>query len=563
MKKFLPGFLLLILFGFFLLKQNIVANIDSEINKLEQDILSLKKELETKQFNHQKLSQQLQEIKTQIDQAEQEIIKKETEVIKGEQVLKYQKKLLNERVRVYYKNVKKSSPNIFQFFFANNNLSKMIENFFYQKTLVDEDRKTILKIVLYIKKLEEKKQFLKQEKSKLSYLKTVIDKQTQILTKEILQTKEKIAALTTQQQQLIAQKLTSLNISRSANTVGRCDSDLTNGRDPGFSPKFGVFTYGVPNRVGLNQYGAKGRAESGQDFETILRSYYNFDSLQEFDSNIKINVEGYGEFSLEDYVKRIYEMPIDWPMEALKAQAVAARSYALAYTNNGTKSICATEYCQVFKPTEKGGRWNEAVDSTKGKVMIKNNQPIKAWYSSTHGGYVFSSADIGWSTTDWTKRMVDAPSSYNNFSDLNNNAYDRSSPWFYCNWGWRSQYNNTAWLRPEEITDIINVILLARYLSSEEKEHLYQVDKPNPVGKETWGIEKVKEELRKKNSQFFNQIQAVGVNVDFNNGRTTTVNFSGDGGSVSFDGSEFKNWFNLRAPANIQIVGPLYNFEKR
>jgi hypothetical protein len=41
------------------------------------------------------------------------------------------------------------------------------------------------------------------------------------------------------------------------------------------------------------------------------------------------------------------------------------------------------------------------------------------------------------------------------------------------------------------------------------------------------------------------------------------VNFSGDAGNVSFDGKEFKDWFNLRAPANIQIIGPLYNIEKR
>ncbi|KKU34644.1 MAG: hypothetical protein UX50_C0015G0016, partial [Candidatus Beckwithbacteria bacterium GW2011_GWA1_46_30] len=32
---------------------------------------------------------------------------------------------------------------------------------------------------------------------------------------------------------------------------------------------------------------------------------------------------------------------------------------------------------------------------------------------------------------------------------------------------------------------------------------------------------------------------------------------------VAFTGSEFKDWFNLRAPANIQIVGPLYNVERR
>ena len=64
-------------------------------------------------------------------------------------------------------------------------------------------------------------------------------------------------------------------------------------------------------------------------------------------------------------------------------------------------------------------------------------------------------------------------------------------------------------------------------------------------------------------SQIFNSISDIGVSVDWGSGRTTSVNVSGDAGSKSFDGSEFKNFFNLRAPANIQIVGPLFNIEKK
>ena len=57
--------------------------------------------------------------------------------------------------------------------------------------------------------------------------------------------------------------------------------------------------------------------------------------------------------SLEKYLLGIYEMPESWPMEALKAQVIAARSYALAYTNNGSGEICATESCQVYHQPEK------------------------------------------------------------------------------------------------------------------------------------------------------------------------------------------------------------------
>ena len=53
------------------------------------------------------------------------------------------------------------------------------------------------------------------------------------------------------------------------------------------------------------------------------------------------------------------------------------------------------------------------------------------------------------------------------------------------------------------------------------------------------------------------------VNVDFGSGKTNSVSVSGDAGDNTFNAEEFKNRFNLRAPANIQIVGPLYNVERR
>ena len=209
--------------------------------------------------------------------------------------------------------------------------------------------------------------------------------------------------------------------------------------------------YGVPNRVGLNQYGAWGRAKAGQDYNQILQAYYNFDSIETRDAQIHVTGNGVDwTGSLDDYVKRIYEVPDSWTdnnLAALKAQAIAARSYALAYTNNGQGTICPTDQCQVFKTDPKGGNWDQAVSQTAGQVMIQGGNPIKAWFSSTHGGYVHSSGDIGWSGTSFTKNAQDTSSSVASFSDLNSNAYDKDSPWFYCDWGSRSSNNNTAWLK--------------------------------------------------------------------------------------------------------------------
>lgn len=548
----------LVLFGGFLVQAD---SVDDRINQAKKDLDSLTLELKNKEANYGELNKKLTDIKASLVILASQIKQKAVEARQGEEALAYQKELLNARTRSYYKNIGRTSLSLLELFIASD-LGKSLENFFYQRSLVDEDKNTIIKTVFYIKDLEQKKLSLEHNQQQLADLNAQIDKQAQALAGEIVVTKQKIAQVTALQQQLLAQKLASLNIPRTASTsLSGCVDDRN--IDPGFSPRLAFFTYGTPNRVGLNQYGAKGRAESGQNEETILRAYYNFDSLSDVDVNTKIRVDGHAEYSLEDYVKRIYEMPADWAMEALKAQAIAARSYVMAYTNNGSGSICDSQNCQVFKDEEKGGRWNEAVEATRGKVMTQGGQPIKAWYSSTHGGFILSSSEIGWSGTNWTKHGVDTPSgSVGSLSDLQNNAFDKSSPWFYCDWGARAQYNKTAWLKTDEVADIVNTILLARADSS-TREHLYQPDQPNPEGKETWGMQRVKDELRSRGVNPINNVTDVSMSTDLGAGRTTSVSISSDAGGFNFDGAEFKNYFNLRAPANIQIVGPLFVSEKR
>lgn len=571
MQKFL-GFVLISLFFLTVLLRPFAVQAD-ELADVEKQLADLKKALEMsvaattpleKDLN--RLQDNLEQIKIKITTIEIEVNRKEKEVNEGESLLASAEDVLSQKVREMYKFSTINSMGLFSLFGAD--LPGVVRRFGYQRKVVANDRDTIVKVVIYIKDLEEKKKQLEDEKVRLAKLKAETDQQAVFLQKEIngakkyqVQLSSQIAQLSARQQQLLAQKLSSLNISRSAASMGRCDSDLTNGRDPGFSPRFGAFTYGVPNRVGLNQWGAYGRAKTGQGYDQILKAYYNFDGYQDFDKNLQIRVDGYGSYSLEDYVKRIYEVPGDWPGEVLKAQAIAARSYVLAYTNNGAGSICATESCQVFQPNPKGGAWENAVNDTAGKVMVQGGKPVKAWFSSTHGGYVHTSGEIGWSDTSWTKHAQDSSNNINNFSDLQNNAYDRESPWFYCDWGSRSEYNKTAWLKPEELADIINVILLARKDSSTQ-EHLYQPDNP-PAGTDTWNQDRVKQELRNRGINPFNRVTDISASGDFGGGRTTSVTVSGDASGVNIDGGEFKNFFNLRASANIQIVGPLYNFERR
>ncbi len=518
---------------------------------------------------------QVEQIKQNVATIEQDLVIKKQQIDKGFADLTTKEQILNATVRDLY--IKSYSNSPLLILLSSNTASNMTQQLAYQKATQDQDKSIITNLVLAITDLQQQRQELNTEETQLIATKANLDAQTAKLNQVIAGAQayqanlnNQIASLTAKQQQLLAAKLASLDIPLYAyNTQGGCSSDINPYKDPGFGgTKFAFFTYGVPNRVGLNQYGALGRAQAGQNSDTILHAYYNFDGYQ--NENITINVNDGNGFntgniiwsgSLDDYVKRIYEVPDSWPMEALKAQAIAARSYAVAATNNGAMSICANQNCQVFQTNPKGGNWDSAVSQTSNQVMVQGGQVVKAWFSSTHGGYVHSSASIGWSATSFTKDAQDASGQINNWSDLQNNAYDKNSPWFYCDWGGRSQYNNTAWLQPSELADIVNVILLAKADSSTQT-HLSQTDKPNPDGTDTWDANKVQQELQSRGIKSFTNISSVSVSADFGNGVTTSVTVNGDGGQQTFSGSDFKNYFNLRAPSNINIVGPLFNIEQ-
>lgn len=523
------------------------------------------------------LQQQIAGIRARVGQIEADVAQKQQDIDTSEKDLAKKQQVLNGVVRDYY--IKSYYNNPLSVFLSLQNAASITQVLAYQKAAEDQDKTIITNIALSITSLQQQQADLESEKSRLTTLKATLDDQSAKLDKVVSGAKayqaslsSQIAVLSAQQQQLLAAKYATLGIPTTAYTTsGGCSSDINPYKDPGFGgTKFGFFTYGVPNRVGLNQYGAKGRAEANQSYDTILHAYYNADITSGYNQSINIHVTGtndYGQsfdnnWSIEEYLKHIYEIPASWPMEALKAQAIAARSYALAYTNNGASSICPDQHCQEVKQELNSQAWIDAVNATAGQVLTSGGQPIKAWFSSTHGGYVYTSSDIGWSGTSYTKEAQDASSSINSWSDLQNNAYDKASPWFYCDWGGRSSNNNTAWLTSSEVADIANAVTLAGKDSS-TKEHLYQTDKSNPAGVDTWSADRVRQELQSRGIKPFTSVSSISVSADFGSGKVTNVSVSGDGDTQSYSGDFFKTYFDLRAPANIQIVGPLYNIETR
>jgi stage II sporulation protein D len=100
---------------------------------------------------------------------------------------------------------------------------------------------------------------------------------------------------------------------------------------------------------------------------------------------------------LENYIKGVVplESPATWPIEALKAQAVAARSYALGTGGGPIFDHYDTTASQVY-----GGysvehpRTNRAVAQTRGEVLRHNGKVIVAYFHSTSGGHTENNENI-------------------------------------------------------------------------------------------------------------------------------------------------------------------------
>jgi stage II sporulation protein D len=98
------------------------------------------------------------------------------------------------------------------------------------------------------------------------------------------------------------------------------------------------------------------------------------------------------ELSIDDYLQGVLgrEIPQSWPLEVLKAQAVASRTYVLSNRGRHRKDgydVCATVHCQVY------GGWgveteviNDAVQSTRGEVIVHRGRLVTTLFHSTCGG---------------------------------------------------------------------------------------------------------------------------------------------------------------------------------
>lgn len=536
----------------------------NELYKLRGMLETATKPLESEL---EKLDAQIKKIQIAINLANQKIVSLEKSIFDREVKMELQKELLAARVRSFYKRSRQYSP---LFLLLSSSANDLLRGLSYGQIVAQEDRQIIAGITEEVVKLEKDKEKLEKSKASLTAAQKTLDQQAEFLRGEVAkarayqaQLSQKIAELTAKQQSILAEKTGTFQT-----TVGDVpladDPASRPDYNPGFSPAFAAFSFGAPHFKGMSQYGAFGRAKGGQSAEEILRAYYGggIEIKKDYSTTINISVEGYGSVDIETYAKRIYEVPNSWGdeggMETLKAQAVAARSYALARTNNGAGSICATENCQVYKPVNKGGNWERAVDETRGWVLAANGQPFSAWYASTSGGYQESYGYNGYSTPGfWDTRC-------GNQGCWTGEAYEKiaGSPWFYKGW-YKNRSGDSCgrshpWLTEAEMADVLNAwVVLIKHGQSDERV---------TPGGSCWGGNPYSlDELRARAAGLsVGYSRVISASVTYaNNGVTTNVAFQTDKGGVTINGLDFKKAFNLRAPGRIALKSGLFNLEKK
>lgn len=200
---------------------------------------------------------------------------------------------------------------------------------------------------------------------------------------------------------------------------------------------------------------------------------------------------------LEEYLYGVVAKEIIplWPEEAIKAQAVASRSFALSAIKKQKTDgydIKANEFGQVYGGIEAEHIiTNKMVDATRGIVLTYNGKPVEACYHSSSGGYTESSENVWGSYIPYLRGVID---------------YDQEAPKF----GWEKVF--TA-------ADIENVLLKAGY----------KIGKLNAI----------------KLSPL--KIQPVEANDRGISGRVLKMTFSGENGEVVLDGNKVRGLLVLNS----------------
>lgn len=203
--------------------------------------------------------------------------------------------------------------------------------------------------------------------------------------------------------------------------------------------------------------------------------------------DVKWSKDGYlviNKLPIEQYLYAVIpsEMTTSSPLEALKAQAVCARSFAYNQIKDGRYKELGADLddsvsCQVYNNVPEDDKSREAVDMTRGRVMTQSGEVVLAYYFATSWGYTADGGDVWGNDIPYIKakpqvsdnRLRKAQKSIGDLSDEDDfrsfisdsaiTTYDSGEEWYR----WSVTFN------AKKLSSRIDSALYSCYLSNPDK----------------------------------------------------------------------------------------------
>ncbi len=301
---------------------------------------------------------------------------------------------------------------------------------------------------------------------------------------------------------------------------------------------------------------SKSNVSSGNNVFKVNGSL-NYRGILEFRSDT--NVYMINELPFEKYLYGLGEVPSSWPLESLKAQAVAGRGYAAKNWNKRSSkhyNLRDDTYDQNYVGYNKesasyGSKWVQVVNETQGKVLKSGSSIISAYYHSTCGGHTLASEEVWVSALPYTRAESDWYQSGGNWI-----SYDKDSPWSYKRWG-------DTDINYDTLVDLLNatIYLAIDPSSSTRQNNIRRSDLGGKTPEEIVALLGEGNLITDKVGTITN-VKSVYNNssegIDSTVRKTNKLRVYGSGGSegdtVELSASVFRTVFNGRSPGSDHIL---------
>src|SRR3954452_7967611 len=151
---------------------------------------------------------------------------------------------------------------------------------------------------------------------------------------------------------------------------------------------------------------------AGLNGVTALGGHGSYRGVLEFAPTVFSGLSVVNTVGLEDYLQGVVpaESPASWPAEALKAQAIAARTYAITTAKSADFDHYADTRSQVYAGVGvETAATNAAVAATRGQVVTYSGQPVVTYFFSTSGGKTedVENTSLGTASKPWLVGVKD------------------------------------------------------------------------------------------------------------------------------------------------------------